>query len=41
LPTSFAKKPRKNAWVGGQDVFDDGREDSPIELRWLVFRKKN
>lgn len=26
-------------WVSGQDVFDLPREDCPIELRWLVYRK--
>jgi SAM-dependent methyltransferase len=26
-------------WVSGVDVFDVAREDSPIELRWLVYRK--
>jgi len=26
-------------WVAGQDVFDLPREDSPIEMRWLVYRK--
>ncbi|MGI9197802.1 MAG: class I SAM-dependent methyltransferase [Candidatus Nanopelagicales bacterium] len=26
-------------WVSGQDVFDVEREDSPIDMRWLVFRK--
>lgn len=26
-------------WAGGLDVFDVERGDSPIELRWLVFRK--
>ena len=26
-------------WVSGLDVFDVPREDSPIELRWLVYRK--
>lgn len=26
-------------WVSGQDVFDVPREASPIELRWLVYRK--
>ena len=26
-------------WVSGQDVFDLGRESSPIEMRWLVYRK--
>lgn len=26
-------------WVNGQDVFDLPREDSPIEMRWLVYRK--
>lgn len=26
-------------WVSGQDVFDVEREMSPIDLRWLVYRK--
>jgi len=26
-------------WVSGQDVFDLRRENSPIEMRWLVYRK--
>lgn len=26
-------------WVSGQDVFDVEREASPIEMRWLVYRK--
>lgn len=26
-------------WVSGCDVFDLSREQSPIELRWLVYRK--
>jgi len=26
-------------WVSGQDVFDVQREQSPIELRWLVYQK--
>lgn len=26
-------------WAGGLDVFDVAPEDSPIELRWLVYRK--
>lgn len=26
-------------WAGGLDVFDVQRDDSPIELRWLVFEK--
>ncbi len=26
-------------WASGQDVFDVPREESPIELRWLVYRK--
>jgi len=26
-------------WSSGLDVFDVRREDSPIELRWLVYRK--
>ncbi|MEI7781876.1 MAG: class I SAM-dependent methyltransferase [Planctomycetota bacterium] len=27
------------AWVSGQDAFDVPREQSPIEMRWLVYRK--
>jgi SAM-dependent methyltransferase len=27
------------SWASGLDVFDVPREDSPIELRWLVYRK--
>ncbi|MBU3751792.1 MAG: class I SAM-dependent methyltransferase [Mycobacterium sp.] len=27
------------AWVSGQDVFDMPREECPIEMRWLVYRK--
>lgn len=26
-------------WVSGLDVFDLPRQDSPIEMRWLVYRK--
>jgi len=26
-------------WVSGLDVFDVERKDSPIEMRWLVYRK--
>jgi precorrin-6B methylase 2 len=26
-------------WANGLDVFDLDREDSPIDLRWLVYRK--
>jgi len=26
-------------WVGGQDVFGVPREQSPIEMRWMVYRK--
>ncbi len=26
-------------WVNGQDIFDLPVEDSPIEMRWLVYRK--
>ncbi|MFM9136229.1 MAG: class I SAM-dependent methyltransferase [bacterium] len=33
-PTSWYER-----WASGQDVFDIERESSPIELRWLVFRK--
>ncbi len=28
-----------DGWASGLDVFDVPREDSPIELRWLVYRK--
>ena len=27
-------------WVCGQDVFDLPREECPVELRWLVYRKR-
>lgn len=27
-------------WVSGQDVFDVGRDECPIEMRWLVYQKK-
>lgn len=27
-------------WVSGLDVFDVPRSESPIEMRWLVYRKK-
>jgi len=27
------------AWVSGQDVFDVPRDQSPIEMRWLVYRR--
>jgi SAM-dependent methyltransferase len=33
-PTSWYEN-----WVSGLDVFPVAREDSPIEMRWLVFRK--
>jgi SAM-dependent methyltransferase len=26
-------------WVSGRDVFDLPREESPVEMRWLVFQK--
>jgi SAM-dependent methyltransferase len=26
-------------WVNGQDVYDLPREESPIEMRWLVYKK--
>lgn len=26
-------------WVNGQDIFDVQREQSPIELRWLVYQR--
>jgi hypothetical protein len=26
-------------WASGLDVFDVAREESPIELRWLVYQK--
>ena len=28
-----------DGWANGLDVFDLAREDSPIELRWLVYQK--
>lgn len=28
-----------DGWASGKDVFDVEREDFPIELRWLVYRK--
>jgi len=28
-------------WVSGRDVFDVDREESPIEMRWLVYRKRD
>jgi SAM-dependent methyltransferase len=33
-PTSWYE-----GWVSGQDVFSVERETSPIEMRWLVYRK--
>ena len=33
-PTSWYE-----GWVTGQDVFDVERDESPIELRWLVYQK--
>lgn len=33
-PTSWYEN-----WTSGLDVFDVPREDSPIEMRWLVYRK--
>jgi SAM-dependent methyltransferase len=27
------------AWVSGQDVFDVERDECPIEMRWLVYKK--
>jgi hypothetical protein len=33
-PTSWYEE-----WVSGQDVFDLQREQSPIELRWLVYQR--
>jgi hypothetical protein len=29
-----------DGWASGLDVFDVEREDSPIELRWIVYRKE-
>lgn len=29
------------SWVSGQDVFDVTREDSPIDLRWFVYRRSS
>jgi hypothetical protein len=28
-----------DGWASGLDVFDLEREDSPVELRWLVYQK--
>jgi hypothetical protein len=28
-----------DGWANGHDVFDVEREESPIELRWLVYQK--
>ena len=28
-------------WVSGRDVFDVDRQESPIEMRWLVYRKRD
>jgi SAM-dependent methyltransferase len=28
-------------WVSGQDIFDVPREESPVELRWRVYRKSS
>ena len=33
-PTSWYE-----SWASGQDIFDIDRENAPIELRWLVYRK--
>lgn len=33
-PTSWYER-----WISGQDVFDVERDASPIEMRWLVFRR--
>lgn len=33
-PTSWYSE-----WITGRDVFDVQREDSPIEMRWLVYQK--
>ena len=33
-PTSWYE-----GWVSGQDVFDLPRDESPVEMRWLVYRK--
>lgn len=33
-PTSWYEE-----WVSGQDVFDVPREESPIDMRWLVYGK--
>ena len=28
-------------WASGLDVFDVKREESPIDLRWLVYQRRN
>ena len=33
-PTSWYDR-----WVSGLDVFDVEREQCPIEMRWLVYRR--
>jgi hypothetical protein len=30
-----------DGWASGLDVFDVTREESPIELRWLVYQRRN
>ena len=37
--SSWPPTPWYPEWVSGQDIFDIRREDSPITLRWLVFKK--
>ena len=38
-PGSWPQTSWFEAWAKGQDVFGIEKKDSPIELRWLVYRK--
>ena len=39
-PESWPPTGWYEGWVTGQDVFGPGRAHSPIELRWLVYRRE-
>ena len=38
-PTAWPPTSWYESWANGQDMFDLGSEASPVELRWLVYRK--
>jgi len=38
-PNSWPPTSWYESWANGQDVFGVEKKDSPIELRWLVYRK--